>query len=143
MVDPTGYGTTDASLSILRFPFAFTRNSWDVSIYESDRLLGMRLLRYINFRARGYQGICPPFRSFVIKTIVRLVESGKIEEALKTFVQRKLVVSSRHNSLTKSANFSAAFITDFNEVLGEGGSEFYGKHINPLFQEQFQAKHPS
>eukprot|EP01094_Clydonella_sp_ATCC50884_P025805 TRINITY_DN6912_c0_g1_i1.p1 TRINITY_DN6912_c0_g1~~TRINITY_DN6912_c0_g1_i1.p1 ORF type:complete len:545 (+),score=184.50 TRINITY_DN6912_c0_g1_i1:79-1713(+) len=144
LVDPTGYGCSDAAHGILRFPFCFTRNQWDEGV-DTDRLLGMRLLRFFNFAARGYVPVSPTFRNFMVRRLRELAEGGSdaLARTLETFMERKLVKETRHESHKCAGNFSSALIECYDASYGGGGELFYQTHLLPTFERLFQAAHGS
>lgn len=91
LIDPTGNGLKDTVNYVLRIPFPVS--GWKTWL-ETDRLVGMKLLRYFNFCSRGYtlfdSGPNSQLRGFIVSNFLRLTKSGDMNQVIAVFFKRKI-----------------------------------------------------
>jgi hypothetical protein len=143
LVDPFGTGIDDAMNHILRI----ASHDWRGWL-DGDRVVGMRLLRFANFRARGYKHADQATRVFMMENLRALAEGAtavpaptpagaKFARTVRIFFARKIFVDNRDAAARKESDFRHQVIHDYSKVFGAGSGEaFFEKHMRPLYPER-------
>jgi len=144
IIDPTGYGVDDSEYMILRITLPPER--WDEWL-NNDRLLGMMILRFINFASRGYNAESFEMTVFLISKLkeyfVQPETKDKILVTLKSFFSRKIFVSKKELAQRKEYKFRTTTIKLFDKVNAlhpevGSGAEFYNTYLRPHYPANWE-----
>lgn len=134
LIDPTGRSIIDAQNRILAIPYP--QSEWKRWIDE-DRLIGMRLFRFINFRARGFTAESPEMARFIIHSLKDLFVDDTthpvIVGTLKVFLSRKILLPDEDERERKESKFRRMFTHEFDKFFPDEGESFYQKYIIPHY----------
>lgn len=117
LIDPSGFGIDDSINFRLRIPYPPAY--WETWL-RSDRLLGMRLLRYYNFCSRGYVAASDDLRKWIVETTKKLFdeETDDISRTVLVFLKRKVLKSSVDVAVKKQRAWRESIVREFVAASG-------------------------